>query len=246
MNLTLFMGAGFSAAFDHPVMDTFLGFADSCENLTDDDRSFLGRLALEARRANSFLESSPTNIEDILSFSQMGERLGLTEDGENRNRRLLEIIQKIYTTILSPREYWQRCECLKKLIGAEPSEFKGTLSFVTTNYDLNIESACNSLRTSVNPGFEVHRVKAGDVRTISNFYGSGKIPLYKLHGSVNWYRTADEPGLVVEDRVVALQTSFYNGEPRSLPYPCTAKYKAPGIPVIVPPSFLKRPTCRRS
>ncbi|MCJ7635526.1 SIR2 family protein [Candidatus Bathyarchaeota archaeon] len=238
MNLTLFVGAGFSAAFGHPVMDTFLEFADSCKNLQEEDRSFLGRLVLEARRANSFLESSPTNIEDILSFSQMGERLGLTEDGENRNRHLLEIIQKIYTTILSPPEYWQKYQCLKKLIGAEPSDFKGTLSFVTTNYDLNIECTCSLFQTSVNPGFEPRRVKGGNVQTVSNFYGLDKILLYKLHGSVNWYRMDNEPDLVVEDRIVALH--YYDDrQPRSLPFPYTDKYKAPGIPVIVPPSFLK-------
>jgi hypothetical protein len=199
---------------------------------------FLDKLVLEARRANSFLESSPTNIEDILSFSQMGERLGLTH-GENRNHHLLEIIQKIYTTVPPDLEYWQRYQPFKKLIGAEPREFNGTLSFVTTNYDLNIESACNSLRTYVNPGFEVHTVKEGNVHTVSNFYDSGRIPLYKLHGSVNWYLTDNEPGLVVEDRVVAVQASFHDKHPRSLPYPCVADYKAPGIPVIVPPSFLK-------
>ncbi len=40
MNVTLFLGAGFSAAFGHPVMDSFLGFADGCPRLNDDDRGF--------------------------------------------------------------------------------------------------------------------------------------------------------------------------------------------------------------
>jgi hypothetical protein len=239
MNLTLFLGAGFSAAFGHPVMDTFLGFADSCQRLSDEDRSFLGKLVLEARRANSFLESSPTNIEDILSFSQMAERLHLIENGEDRKGHLLEIVQKIYTTAPPASEYWKRYNVLSKLIGKEPGRFNGKLSFITTNYDLNIESACIAFGAQVNPGFKFHRVSKGNVRIINNFYNSGSIPLYKLHGSVNWYPTNDESDLVVDDKVVAIQGSFDDTQSRSLPYLCAPDYKAPGVPVIVPPSFLK-------
>ena len=238
MNLTLFLGAGFSAAFGHPVMDTFLGFADSCKRLTDEDRSFLGRLVLEARRANSFLESSPTNLEDILSFSQMGERLGLIPSGEDRSLRLREIVQRIYSTVPPVGDYWPRYEALKKLIGVEPKEFKGTLSFVTTNYDLNIESACVSLHVKANPGFVLNRITGGNVMVATQCYDPAGIALYKLHGSINWYEADEEPGLKVEDRVVLVGNPWDN-VPRSLPFPCTGDYKAPAVPVIVPPSFLK-------
>lgn len=240
MNLTLFLGAGFSAAFGHPVMDGFLGFADSCTRLTDDDRSFLGKLVLEARRANSFLESSPTNLEDILSFSEMGERLGLTEGDEKRNHRLRKIVQKIYTTVPPAREYWTRHHALSDLIGAEPSEFKGTLSFVTTNYDLNIESACLTLGVLVNPGFELKRVSRKNVTSMAHYYNPQGIRLYKLHGSLNWYPTDDEPGLEVDDSVVPVQGLPWEEKGiQSLPLPCAGDYKSPGTPVIIPPSFLK-------
>jgi len=220
-------------------MDSFLGFTDSCASLTDDDRAFLDRLVLEARRANSFLESSPTNLEDILSFAEMGERLRLTEEAENRNNRLRVILQKIYTTSPRARDYWLRYKALKTLIGAEPRKFKGALSFVTTNYDLNIESACISLNSQANPGFELRRVEQGNVHVVGTCYDASGIPLYKLHGSVNWYPTDDEPGLVVEDRVVAIYDLESSENQLALPYPCASDYKSPGIPVIVPPSFLK-------
>ena len=240
MHLTLFLGAGFSAAFGHPVMDGFLGFADSCKRLSEEDRSFLGTLILEARGANSFLESSPTNLEDILSFSEMGERLGLTKDGENRNHRLREIVRKIYTTAPPSERYWERYEILKKLVGPELRKCKSGLSFVTTNYDLNIESACFFLGTQVNPGFELHRVdQKRKVQVIMNCYDPRGIPLYKLHGSVNWYPTDGEPGLVVEDRVVPVSSLSGGDRQHSLPYPCVDKYETPGVPLIVPPSFLK-------
>jgi len=240
MNLTLFLGAGFSVPFGHPVMDDFLSFADSNKRLTDDDRSFLGRLVLEARRANSFLESSPTNLEDILTFSEMGDRLGLAEGTENRSLRFRQILQKIYTTNPPAKDYWSRYSSLQKLIGTRPGEFKGNLSFVTTNYDLNIESACISLGTQTNPGFTLLQVDSGNVRSSHYMYSSSGIPLYKLHGSVNWYPSEQDPGIEVENRIVEVYGGGDCDEGKhSLPFPCAGDYKPPAEPLIVPPSFLK-------
>lgn len=239
MKLTLFLGAGFSAAFGHPVMDSFLEFTDTCDRLTNDDRGFLDKLVLEARRANSFLESSPTNLEDILSFSEMGERLGLTDPDENRGNRLREIILRVFTTTPPAREYWSRFSVLRDFLGADLRDFKGELSFITTNYDLNIESACLSLRSCMNPGFVLSRVGRGRVQVAQKLYDPTGIPLYKLHGSVNWYEDGNsESGLVVDDQVVYVR-SFEDEGPQTLPSPCTSNYKTPGVPVMVPPSFLK-------
>ena len=239
MNLTLFLGAGFSAAFGHPVMDTFLGFADGCKRLTDDDRNFLGRLVMEARRANSFLESSPTNLEDILSFSEMGDRLQLTDKDENRNSRLRSIVGRIYTTTPREGKYWPRYAMLKNLLGKDPGDFRdGELSFVTTNYDINIECACSQLGTMVDPGFKICQTELGDVQGVGKFYESGRIPLFKLHGSVNWYPSDAEPGLTVEDRVVRILPLGDEAMP-SLPRVCASNYEPPADPVIIPPSFLK-------
>jgi len=221
-------------------MDAFLGFADSCKRLTDDDRTFLGKLVLEARRANSFLESSPTNLEDILSFSEMAERLKLTKDDENRNLRLREIIRKVYTTTQHPpSRYLDMYSALGGLIRAKPSEFQGALSFVTTNYDLNVECACFVLKAGANPGFVVKRVETKVDRESGKLYDPRGIPLYKLHGSVNWYTTNGKPGLQVEDRVVALLDPRAGNRESLLPYPCVQDYNPPEAPVIVPPSFLK-------
>ncbi len=240
MNLTLFLGAGFSAAFGHPVMDTFLGFADSCKRITKDDRDFLGCLVLEARRANSFLESSPTNLEDILSFSEMGDRLKLTEKDENRNSRLRSIVGRIYTAIPPEEEYWPRYTALTNLLGNKADDFKREgLSFITTNYDLNIESACYYLHAPVDPGFNLCQTDKGNVVVTGRLYQTGGIPLYKLHGSVNWYPIEEEPGLAVEDRIVQGNWIGQKGGTPALPRPCFADYKPPADPVIIPPSFLK-------
>ena len=237
MNLTLFLGAGFSAPFGHPVMNSFLGFADACPQLSEDDRNFLGRLVLEARRANSFLESSPTNLEDILSFSEMAERLELVNSDENRNSRLRQIIQKIYTTSSNHKRYWERYKPISTLIGKSPPKFKDNLSIITTNYDLNIESACFSHETQVDPGFSICHIDTGNARVHSRFYKNGATPLYKLHGSVNWYPIKDDPGLAVEDSIVYVRA--FEEPQLYLPRLCATDYQSPDAPIIVPPSFLK-------
>ena len=80
MRIVLFLGAGFSKEFKLPVMNEFFAFADSSRKLDDQEKKLLNRLVLDARRANSFLQSSPTNVEDILSFCVMNDRLLLNED----------------------------------------------------------------------------------------------------------------------------------------------------------------------
>ena len=239
MKLTLFLGAGFSAPFGHPVMESFLAFADTCRGIDDDDRAFLAKLVIDARRANSFLESSPTNIEDILSFSQMGERLRLTSDEEPRpEARLRSILQRIYTQAPLAEDYWERYECLERLVGSKLEGFPGGLALVTTNYDVNAESACYTLGVQVDPGFQFIRPQQEPGGTVGQCYAEGGTPLYKLHGSVNWYRCDDDPGIEVEDRVVSVQ-GLPSGSYPQLPRVCARNYEPPSPPIIVPPSFLK-------
>src|SRR5262249_4023993 len=113
------------------------------------------------------------------------------------------------------------------------------LSIVTTNYDLNIESACISLGSVVNPGFKIKRVEGMEVPVDQHCYGPHGISVFKLHGSVNWYKSASDPGIEVEDRVVRVRSFGEEERARSLPYPLLDDYRPPNAPVIVPPSFLK-------
>lgn len=246
MKKTFFLGAGFSAPFGHPVMDRFLGDADSSDRLNDDDRSLLKKFALDARRANSFLESSPTNLEDILSFAVMGDRLGLTKenDGES-SKQLRTIIQKVYTKLPSDLQmYWDRYKPLLKLIPSnkdeDPIKLRKSLSFITTNYDLNAESAFHQLGCEAYLGFKLNRKEdVNGPRTTRWLYCDVGIPLYKLHGSVNWFFSKDGKELIVEDRVVPVHGNLEDRVSVSIPYLCAKDYKPPDAPVIIPPSFLK-------
>lgn len=240
MNLALFLGAGFSAPFGHPVMNAFLGHADASKRISDDERAFLGKIILEARRANSFMESSPTNLEDILTFSEMGERLGLTKEGAgNRGEQLKEILRKIYTDPGSLQNYWDRYKVIETVLRHKLVEIKDNLSIITTNYDLNVESTCVALRLPVDPGFEIVRVKPPVSSIEQQYYIKGGVRVYKLHGSVNWYVSGSPPGVLVDDSIVPVTSSFDDPKHRTLPYPCTGDCKVLGAPIFIPPSFLK-------
>lgn len=234
MKLVVFAGAGFSVPFGYPTMDSFLTHADGSQRLSKEDKSLLGSLVLEARRANSFLESSPTNLEDILTFSEMGDRLGLTKSEDNRSERLRHLVRKVFTTATPGQKFWAQFERLQTLTGRKASEATPELAFITTNYDLNIECACLRAGWFSNPGFAFQRFTEGGYRVSAYLYNPQGLPLYKLHGSVNWYSSGElgaEP--LVEDRVVHMSVGS------QLPLVCAGDYVSPHPPVVVPPSFLK-------
>lgn len=243
MNLVLFLGAGFSKPFEHPVMNEFLGFADACPKLDGEDRDFLGRLVLEARRANAFLESSATNLEDILSFSEMGQRLGLEKENMGRGDRLKQIIAKVYTATKNSTDYWNRYDVLETFLGRKLPSFAGrkqaalqsSLTFITTNYDLNLECALRKFQQRANPGFPLVRPDGEE----GGLYDEQGLPLFKLHGSVNWYPSVGGAGVEVVDKVERVESFEAGDRLRELPWPCCGNYTPPGVPLIIPPSFLK-------
>lgn len=232
MRLVVFFGAGFSVPFGLPTMDSFLGFADGCARLDQDDRALLADLMLEARRANSFLESSPTNLEDILSFAEMGERLSLTDPARRQGERLRAIVQKAFTSITPPAQFWQQYDRVPVLLDKNPNEPAKDVAFITTNYDINLECACKRAGWLSRLPFASRRTEG--VNAVDFLHHDQGIPLFKLHGSVNWFLSNEAKAeMVVEDRIVATTSGTH------LPYVCTSDYAPPWTPHIVPPSFLK-------
>lgn len=237
MKIVLFAGAGFSAPFGAPLMNSFFQAADASGRISPDDKDFLRKLRLEARRANSFLESSPTNLEDILTFSEMGERVGLVDRAERRTQRLTGIIQRIYTNVTDVEHYWSRYRrCLERLFGTKPQKLMNDLTLVTTNYDLNLECAVYDAGLRTRLGFTYSRFDSGG-RVDGRLYADKGIPLFKLHGSVNWYVDAEDKGIAVEDDVVEVESHLEREA--YLPRVCAEGYVAPWGPLIVPPSYLK-------
>ncbi|MCX5800058.1 MAG: SIR2 family protein [Candidatus Eisenbacteria bacterium] len=239
MKVVLFLGAGFSAAFGLPVMNEFLSFANASPRLTPEQKKFLDALTLEARGANSFLQSRPTNLEDILSFALMKERLTPAQGSPESPGELMKmILHRIYTQIPLGSKYWSGYEVFKKFLNLDLQQSPHSLCFVTTNYDLNIECALSQMFVFANPGFNF---AAGRAQRSGNFYTPKGIPVFKLHGSVNWFERAGEPDTVdVEEGMTSIRWMVGNtAETGPIPVVCSQNYVVPGSPVIVAPSFLK-------
>ena len=243
MKIVLFLGAGFPAAYDYPTMNDFLSFADSSKRLSPDQKAFVGRLVLAARSANSFLQSSPTNLEDILSFSVMADRLSLSNtDEESQNDKIKQILQKIFTNVENANNFWVKFSYFKTFLTFNPAtESIHDFSVITTNYNLSIECAIKVLGRDINPGFKFIQEQNDENSGISgHLYSKNGIPVYKLHGSVNWFKIEEHPdSFRVEDRIAHLARQSPKEDYPSLPYICSQYYKGSTTPVIVPPSFLK-------
>lgn len=240
MNLTFFIGAGFSKEFGYPVMSDFFKHADTSELLTKEDRGFLNDLKLNARKAAAFLVSNPTNLEDILSFSEMSARLSSSQESKAQRDRLLSILAKIYVKYSDVKEYWDRYKKFDKMLNGTFKSQAHSLSFITTNYDLNIESLCLSFNLNTSIGIEYDLINDSNAVIKNRFYSNSGIPLYKLHGSVNWF-IGNESELLIEDRVVQVHGPLSDKDDKTYPLPlqCSCRYEFPSIPTLIPPSFLK-------
>ena len=234
MNVVFFLGAGFSAPFGQPVMNNFLEAARYSNRISPQEKEFLEELVLEARRVNSMLESSPTNLEDILSFAVMGDRLSLVGSAkEPRGPKLKRILQRIYSDpIADPAIYWDSYDWVKDFLKLGAHYLNKEVSIITTNYDLNIESAFYWMDTAAKLPFEYQ--EHIDYQYVGSLYKEDGVPLFKLHGSVNWFEVDDKNGRYrVDHKVVGLTRGG------RLPYPFVSDYQYEGVPVIIPPTFLK-------
>lgn len=65
----------------------------------------------------------------------------------------------------------------------------------TTNYDNNIEDTCEDLGIAYNTGIGM----GNDKKTYFSptFFDDDKLGIYKLHGSIYWYRSKDTPGTLI-------------------------------------------------
>lgn len=234
--IVLFCGAGFSAPLRLPVMNGFLRAVDADKRLHTDDKQFVGQLLLEARSANSFLESSPTNLEDMLTFALMAKRTGAVGAlaGEGSYDRLKRILRHIYTNLPDKQDVRSHLRAIRALIPDESCCLEERLAIVTTNYDLCLECAVyGELGRQMDIGWDYTPFGGSEP---DRMYMKGGVPLLKLHGSVNWYETK-QSGVLVDD-IMCRDRRVENDFP--LPHACDRRWDVQDqSPIIVPPSFLK-------
>lgn len=258
--ITIFLGAGFSAVYGHPTMDEFINRARGSNRVSPEDRELLDALVKEARSSNGFRVTRASNLEEILSFAVMARRLGF-DASDNREITLKKILQKIYSDPGKIEDYWSRYSKLENFLGFVLKKNVNDIAFITTNYDINIESACLSYGVPTNPSIEFSRANYINkhlnlgLNSGPNFYDPSGIKLYKLHGSVNWFLEKNSTKMTVDDYIVPVyhlgnlqdqpartqaSTKQFPLHQASLPSVCAADYyKNSPVPHIVPPSFLK-------
>jgi hypothetical protein len=247
MKVTLFLGAGFSRAWNLPVMSEFFNVASDSRRLGPPEKAFLTELQKCARTGASFLDIRHGNLEDILSFCLMAGTLGRAKapEGLSRHDRFCEILSKVYSNLEEDAfvQGSRNLSALEQLI--QPSESGVELSIITTNYDLVAETSFYVLskgtrlpfvfEPSVDPSQDRHP------RLYAN--GSDRVPLCKLHGSLNWYGTSSKDGsaIIVEDRLGRYRNlrSESRGDMFTLPLASSTDYRHPCTPLIVPPSLFK-------
>jgi len=237
MKTVFFMGAGFSAPFGLPTMNEFLNEIARTDRISQEDKEFIYGLVLDARRANSILESSPTNLEDLLSFAVMGDRIVILGDKEEpKGPRIKYILHRIYSALESTKfdTYWDDFKQFSIFLGQDLTKIKSNISFVTTNYDLIIE--CTLFESGLNALLPFQYKTTYDKHGRLFYDKTDGIPLFKLHGSLNWFEN-DKGEIAIDDRLIEVTM---NPEKKNLlPAQYIDNYKSPGDILLIPPTFLK-------
>lgn len=242
MNIVVFAGAGFSAPFGYPVMNNFFTEARTSDRLDQNQVTILDEIIGESNKANRIVNTSPTNLESVLSMAVMGERLGI---GQDKSSEIIGIIGEIYRSVKDVSNYWSQFKHLEDTLGFNLNKHHEQIKFITTNYDLCIESALHRSNLSVDIPFDFIKPLPGNEQLLAEFhsYYPKKVPVYKLHGSVNWFKTLEDPNkIVVDNRIVKVGRT---GSKNYLPIPLTQDYGTTRnlylhkSPILIPPSFLK-------
>jgi hypothetical protein len=238
MNVVLFLGAGFSARFGLPTMDGFLYLVDRSDRINDAERQFVYELLKEARQANSFIQSSPTNLEDILSFAVMGDRLGIFDkSGQPRAGRVGVVLRKLFSAFpVDPTEFWDGPNLLLDFLGTETFVSSLNLTVITTNYDLLVDCSLHRMGRGISLGFR-HAFETPVMDQVVDLYQQEGIRLFKLHGSVNWSpgKSPTEPP-VIDGRLVKTRSKAGS---KVRPVCSLASFGDTDVPLIVPPTFTK-------
>ena len=194
--IVLFLGAGFSAPAGFPTMKSFIGYFTDCPNRYPWDKSRQPDMDHEAfdglqaawHHAHKSVPVEPAhNLESVfclidfhytinpswkIAYYEKGASHLSRPDGmciKDVKRQFVRAIWHVYNR---PPQWEEAQEAFYK--GMFEFLCKTNLSIVTTNYDLLPEAALRAI-------------------SVASYYpniprAAGKVPIYKLHGSANWFR----------------------------------------------------------
>jgi hypothetical protein len=169
-------------------------------------------------------EKSPENIEDILSFlrslilvSKGGSVRGLIESDLLQLEKDIcsEIVKKLDVELPHDETPYHRlCNWVRSI------DRKSSVELFTTNYDLLLEQALESLEVPYFDGFVGSRRSFFDLRAVEdNLIPKHWSRLWKIHGSINWYQEE----IAGEKKVY--RSSEIKNDASHLIYPSHLKYE---------------------
>lgn len=169
-------------------------------------------------------EKNIENIEDILSFlrsllvvSKGGDVRGLSENDLLDLERVicLEIVNKLNVNLPDQETPYHRlCKWIKSI------DRKVAVELFTTNYDLLMEQALEDLDVPYFDGFVGSRRSFFDLRAVEdNLIPIHWSRLWKIHGSINWYKEGDG------DQKKVYRSSEIKENASHLIYPSHLKYQ---------------------
>ena len=242
MAKTVFIfGAGASAKSGAPVMATFLKAAEDLyysgtlgQEQVHFDRVFKALVGL--RQVHSKARLDTDNIEEIYTAFEMGKLLQkLPGTDIEKIDELIASLQRVIALTIErtqkfkstgghkvPEPYEKLAPILQSLRANKEAKPYALLTF---NYDLALESLCAMENTKYD-------------YCLNGECEAGKVPLLKLHGSLNWHANGAEIQCVDFKDLNPFWPAGQESQYLSV-LPCLSLKRADSTPFIVPPALAK-------
>jgi len=272
-DIVLLLGAGFSADADLPVMGKF--GQQKQPRLAQDRRPWIAKFANAARTYESFRKhcidrgalsiDRADNIEDVFSLAEVLAEAGhapLPLGGANQECRDVVADIKLWIwKVYHQLPFYNKSERKPKdhtydgfFALINELQLSQRIAVITTNYDIVFEwkawqhDLCCSYPVSSTHDF---RVSSGEGRFIAPIIGCPRpvIPVYKLHGSINYFTLADGgddvqvAGDITERGGRVLNTGTTPDRPAIMYIEAleavSRRYSDQLMPAIVPPTYAK-------
>lgn len=242
--LVVFCGAGFSVDVGIPVMADFADELRTSEYLGDAQAEF-DRIQLACDSMGFFIGGSARNLEHLASFLHILSLINpdLKFKGCDRHEKPKDALRLVTRCIRHLSKPQLDSETIKRSDRFLKSVAEVDLAVITTNYDLHLElSGYRNDRKARPTDGVLSACLTTQPKKHASVYAHDEdrsFDMFKLHGSVNWFR--NEQGFTVEDRLKAVADG--REDPPGVPI-ATVGYDDEQCPDendcrIVPPTVIK-------
>jgi hypothetical protein len=235
----IFVGAGFSAAFGIPVMRAFSDKLRDQKFLSAPDQREFDNIQLTCDNMGALIGSSSRNLEQLSSFLavQKINDPDFVYAGNDRYKNpedALRLVKRCIFQLVKPN--LTANDIKQKQLFDDEIHSQFDVSFVTTNYDLVLEISGAMTNKWLKPTKAVQEAN-NEGQGMSLYSRNDALPkLFKLHGSMNWFKRRDEPLYAYASRGGALLSDWIKN-PINLPA-ARVPYETAHC-LIVPPSVIK-------